>query len=723
MNTELRGRRFDIIAEIQRELHNMPGTLREETFRPHSRIASSTEGAVSLCKGTILKPIVVFFVRLVSNKVSEERTYEVSIVGSRGQGEAATAVVCVCACVQFPLSVPPFAQPPSAEAVCESAARLLFMNVKWAKNVPAFTALNMHDQLLLLEASWRELFVLGAAQFLPPLDLGAVVASCGALHVDRRRLPLLHEVKLFQDTLDEFRHVHVDHHEFACLRAIALFKTVGLTIKQCKHDLRASRVSGAPQKCYFAIYNGLYGAKLKPVQLKQIPLLIPYPLSPEAVAAHILISWRLSNLPLILYFEVPRCPDIRFTFDPLFLVEYVGKLGSSVMAPTPSSLYNTDSRLSIPWVKAGSCCQRATLSPSSKIVHQSWRCFQGPMHSSSIHRASTINSPQNTAVRFATLLMLEDLEIPFPTLIVSLLHSRCASPTRTELPRFLTSMTTALAHRPVGPWAGIEIFPATPEPRNPLSATWGRDGLRNSRRTQAAIVPSRSQKHLAFAGPKGRVDPGTRAAMSMMFIPRQLVSLLYTSGHAEGGVSWSVLAHAFKSLTSSARRKGQFHQSRLSFNHSSQEAEDVSAALDRSGKRHVVVSQLQRRYEALGSKSFGEVQGAGGGSEGAVVAVVDSSDNGGGDGGSGSSSSSSSSKMLHDVQAVTALQDHTQLTLNKYISTAYPAQPFRFGKLLLLLPSLRTVSCHTIEELFFRRTIGHIPIQRIICDMYKTSDL
>ncbi|GLG98330.1 Tailless [Gryllus bimaculatus] len=33
------------------------------------------------------------------------------------------------------------------EAVCESAARLLFMNVKWAKNVPAFTALHFGDQV------------------------------------------------------------------------------------------------------------------------------------------------------------------------------------------------------------------------------------------------------------------------------------------------------------------------------------------------------------------------------------------------------------------------------------------------------------------------------------------------------------------------------------------------------------------------------------------------
>jgi nuclear receptor subfamily 2 group E protein 1 len=98
---------------------------------------------------------------------------------------------------------------------------------------------------------------------------------------------------------------------------------------------------------------------------------------------------------------------------------------------------------------------------------------------------------------------------------------------------------------------------------------------------------------------------------------------------------------------------------------------------------------------------------------------------------SGSSSSSSTKgstpgtndRTLADPAAVAILQDHTQLTLNKYIVTAHPGQPLRFGKLLLLLPTLRTVSAATIEELFFRKTIGDIPIERIICDMYKTSNI
>ena len=83
-------------------------------------------------------------------------------------------------------------------------------------------------------------------------------------------------------------------------------------------------------------------------------------------------------------------------------------------------------------------------------------------------------------------------------------------------------------------------------------------------------------------------------------------------------------------------------------------------------------------------------------------------------------SKQSSSNQLKDLQNIISFQDQTQLTLSKYDATAYPTQPFRFGKLLLLLPALRSVSSQTIEELFFKKTIGNISIERVILDMYKS---
>ena len=41
----------------------------------------------------------------------------------------------------------------------------------------------------------------------------------------------------------------------------------------------------------------------------------------------------------------------------------------------------------------------------------------------------------------------------------------------------------------------------------------------------------------------------------------------------------------------------------------------------------------------------------------------------------------------------------------------------RFGKLLLRLPSLRTVSPAVIEQLFFVRLVGKTPIETLIRDM------
>lgn len=106
--------------------------------------------------------------------------------------------------------------PSNPEAICEAAARLLFMNVKWAKNVPAFTTLSLSDRLLLLEESWRDLFVIGSAQFLYPLDLKVLENS-------RTNLK---DVELFEKALEELARIRPDSNEFACLRAIVLFKTV-----------------------------------------------------------------------------------------------------------------------------------------------------------------------------------------------------------------------------------------------------------------------------------------------------------------------------------------------------------------------------------------------------------------------------------------------------------------------------------------------------------------
>ncbi|KAH9370012.1 hypothetical protein HPB48_001889 [Haemaphysalis longicornis] len=63
---------------------------------------------------------------------------------------------------------------PDRAGVQETAAKLLFCSLRWIRSVPAFAQLCCRDQLLLLEASWSDVFLLSAAQWGFPL-----VASAG----------------------------------------------------------------------------------------------------------------------------------------------------------------------------------------------------------------------------------------------------------------------------------------------------------------------------------------------------------------------------------------------------------------------------------------------------------------------------------------------------------------------------------------------------------------
>ncbi|XP_045103282.1 nuclear receptor subfamily 2 group F member 1-A-like isoform X1 [Portunus trituberculatus] len=72
---------------------------------------------------------------------------------------------------------------------------------------------------------------------------------------------------------------------------------------------------------------------------------------------------------------------------------------------------------------------------------------------------------------------------------------------------------------------------------------------------------------------------------------------------------------------------------------------------------------------------------------------------------------------LSDLSHIEGLQEKSQCALEEYCRTQYPNQPTRFGKLLLRLPSLRTVSSTVIEQLFFVRLVGKTPIETLIRDM------
>ncbi|XP_043932289.1 photoreceptor-specific nuclear receptor [Protopterus annectens] len=116
--------------------------------------------------------------------------------------------------------------PPSGlESVYETSARLLFMAVKWAKNLPVFSNLPFRDQVILLEEAWSELFLLCAIQWSMPLE------SCPLMSVPELSPSLQGksgysgaDVRILQDIITRFKSLSVDPTEFACMKAIVLFK-------------------------------------------------------------------------------------------------------------------------------------------------------------------------------------------------------------------------------------------------------------------------------------------------------------------------------------------------------------------------------------------------------------------------------------------------------------------------------------------------------------------
>eukprot|EP00069_Balaena_mysticetus_P008785 bmy_19841T0 len=132
---------------------------------------------------------------------------------------------------EFPSS-PYSSSPCGLDSIHETSARLLFMAVKWAKNLPVFSNLPFRDQL------WMEPTEYLAAEASGP-D-GAKSQSSGPL-VDVRQssqgwLALASaETRILQETISRFRALAVDPTEFACMKALVLFKPETRGLKDPEH--------------------------------------------------------------------------------------------------------------------------------------------------------------------------------------------------------------------------------------------------------------------------------------------------------------------------------------------------------------------------------------------------------------------------------------------------------------------------------------------------------
>lgn len=85
--------------------------------------------------------------------------------------------------------------------------------------------------MILLEESWAELFLLNAIQWCMPLDpsncaLFSVTEHCNNITgsgISKQELAL--DIRTLHDTLCRFKSILVDPAEFACLKAIVLFRS------------------------------------------------------------------------------------------------------------------------------------------------------------------------------------------------------------------------------------------------------------------------------------------------------------------------------------------------------------------------------------------------------------------------------------------------------------------------------------------------------------------
>lgn len=81
-----------------------------------------------------------------------------------------------------------------------------------------------------------------------------------------------------------------------------------------------------------------------------------------------------------------------------------------------------------------------------------------------------------------------------------------------------------------------------------------------------------------------------------------------------------------------------------------------------------------------------------------------------------------SSTDRHEFSSIAYLQDQAKILLNTYINKQYPSQPHRFSKFIQLLSNLRSISSITIEDLFFRQTIGEqTHMEQLVKDMYQIN--
>uniref|UniRef100_A0A5K4FCH3 NR LBD domain-containing protein n=1 Tax=Schistosoma mansoni TaxID=6183 RepID=A0A5K4FCH3_SCHMA len=120
--------------------------------------------------------------------------------------------------------------------ITNSTLNYLLVIIEWAKNISLFTDLHPSDQLILLNNSWPELFMLYLAQI---YNISLITSSSSSDYnnnnnqvvtsnwSDQSNLLLLDQQYSieFQDQLERIQQLNLDQSEYVCLKALILFNS------------------------------------------------------------------------------------------------------------------------------------------------------------------------------------------------------------------------------------------------------------------------------------------------------------------------------------------------------------------------------------------------------------------------------------------------------------------------------------------------------------------
>uniref|UniRef100_A0A3B3VMC0 Nuclear receptor subfamily 2, group C, member 2 n=1 Tax=Poecilia latipinna TaxID=48699 RepID=A0A3B3VMC0_9TELE len=135
--------------------------------------------------------------------------------------------------VGFKLTMPsPMPEYLNVHYICESASRLLFLSMHWARSIPAFSALGQEANTSLVRACWNELFILGLAQCAHVMNLSTILAAIinhlqSSVQDDKlsgeRVKQVMEHIWKFQEFCNSMTRLETDSYEYAYLKAIVLF--------------------------------------------------------------------------------------------------------------------------------------------------------------------------------------------------------------------------------------------------------------------------------------------------------------------------------------------------------------------------------------------------------------------------------------------------------------------------------------------------------------------